>query len=135
MSSKPATHDTLTRYVRVMSDLFGLRDWEIVVAANFCDEDTLAETECTYGQRHAVLRFNEKWSEWKREDLRSTVVHELLHVHTEQLSELVGDIGRDVLQEQAASVLSTSLSYSLERIVDQIAVAIAPFFPLLGDVQ
>jgi len=118
-----------------MSDLFGLRDWEIVVAANFCDEDTLAETECTYGQRHAVLRFNEKWSEWKREDLRSTVVHELLHVHTEQLSELVGDIGRDVLQEQAASVLSTSLSYSLERIVDQIAVAIAPFFPLLEDVQ
>lgn len=135
MSSKPSTHDTLARYVRVVADLFGLRDWEIVIAANFCDEDTMAETECTYGQRHALLRFNEKWTEWTKDELRSTVVHELLHVHTEQLSELVGDIGRDVLQEQAASVLSTSLSYSLERIVDQIAVAIAPFFPYPDDVQ
>jgi len=134
VSSKLSTHDALARYVRVVADLFGLRDWEIVLAHNHCDEDTLAETECTYGQRHAVLRFNEKWAEWKPEDLRATVVHELLHVHTELLSELVSDIAQGVLNEQAATVASTSLSYSLERIVDQIAVAIAPFFPLPEDV-
>jgi hypothetical protein len=29
----------------------------------------------------------------------------------------------------------TAFSYLLERIVDQIAVAIAPYFPLIEDVQ
>jgi hypothetical protein len=129
VSKKPSTYEPLARYVRVLADLLGLRDWEIVVATDFCDEDNLAETECTYGQRHAVLRFNKKWAEWSKEDLRSTVVHELLHVHTEPLTELLSDILQGVLSVKAASVATASMGYSLERIVDQIAVAIDPFFP------
>jgi hypothetical protein len=135
VSSKPATCDALARYVRVVADLFGLRDWEIVIASDHCDADTLAETECTYGQRIAVLRFNEKWPEWKPEDMRSTVVHELLHVHTEVLTELLGDLNKVGLEEDVASMADTAFSYLLERIVDQIAVAIAPYFPLIEDVQ
>ena len=132
MSSKPETCD-LSRYVRVVADLFGLRDWEIVIAADHCADDTLAETECTYGQRHALLRFNERWREWPQEELRATVVHELLHVHTEQITELVADLNKVGLRKKAAAMSDTAVSYVLERIVDQIAVAIAPYFPLMED--
>lgn len=123
----------LARYVRVVADMFGLRDWEIHISNDHCDADTLAETECTYGQRVALLRFNEKWPDWNPEDMRSTVVHELLHVHTEKLSELVRDITKEVLEEQAATVAEAAVANSLERIVDEIAVAIAPYFPLMED--
>ena len=122
-------------YVRIMADCFGLRDWEIVISSEHCDADTLAETECTYGQRHAILRFNEKWREWTKDDLRSTVVHELLHVHTEPLSELVSDMNAEALTEEAAKVANASTSYLLERIVDAVSVAIAPYFPYPEDVE
>ena len=127
------SHDHLTRYVRLVADVFGLRDWNITVSENHCPEDTMADTETTYGQRHAVIRFNEKWAEWSVEELRSTVVHELLHVHTEPVGELITDILTQSLDEQASTVGSTAVSYLLERSVDQIAEAIAPYFPLPQD--
>lgn len=133
MSSKPTTREMLNRYVRIIADMFGLRDWDIVVSSECCDVDTLADTNCTYGQRVAVLRFNEKWAEWTLEDTRSTVVHELLHVHTELLTELISDLNKNGLEENVASMADTAVAYSLERIVDQIAVAIAPYFPLMDD--
>lgn len=127
------TPDDLTRYVRLVADLFGLRDWQIIISPEHCDEDTLADTETTYGQRIARLRFNEKWAEWEADDLRSTVVHELLHVHTEPTSELLADITSAILDEKAATAATTAVAYSMERAVDQIAVAIAPYFPLPED--
>ena len=126
-------HDDLVLYVRVVADVFGLRDWEIIVSTEHCEEDTLADTETTYGQRLARLRFNEKWQDWSPEDLRSTVVHELIHVHTEPTSELLADVAAVVLDEKVASAMMSAVSYSLERAVDQIAVAIAPYFPLPQD--
>ncbi len=127
-------HEHLVRYVRLVADLFGLRDWEIIVAEQHCDEDTLADTETTYGQRNARLRFNEKWQAWPVEELRSTVVHELLHVHTEPICEMLADMAGATLDEKAAAALTSAVSYSMERAVDQIAVAIAPYFPLPEDV-
>lgn len=129
------THEHLVRYVRLVADLFGLRDWVIVVSAEHCEEGILADTETTYGQRIALLRFNEKWQEWDMDELRSTVVHELLHVHTEPTSELLADIVGATLDEKASAVTTAAVSYSMERAVDQIAVAIAPYFPLPEDVK
>ena len=130
------TRDELVRYVRVVADVFGLRDWEIVVSDEFTDDDdTLADTATTYGQRVARLRFNEHWQSWTPEELRSTVVHELLHVHTESISEVLGDIVGATMDEKAAAATTAAVSYQLERAVDQIAVAIAPYFPLPGDVN
>jgi hypothetical protein len=126
-------HDNLVHYVRVIADLFDLKDWQIIISEQHCEEDTLADTETTYGQRIARLRFNEKWQEWSQEDLRSTVVHELLHVHTEPTSELLADIAVVTLDEKTAAAMTSAVSYSLERAVDQIAVAIAPYFPLPED--
>jgi DNA-directed RNA polymerase subunit F len=128
-------HDNLVRYVRLVADLFGLRDWTIIISLEHCDEDTLADTELTYGQRIARLRFNEKWAEWDPDDLRSTVVHELIHVHTEPTSELLADIAGATLDEKTAAAMTSAVSYSLERAVDQIAVAIAPYFPLPEDTR
>lgn len=126
--------DGLRRYVRVVADHFGLVDWTIEVSDKPCDEGTLADTGVTYGQRHAVIRFHEKWQEWSKDDLRSTVVHELLHVHTEPIDDIAGDVFAATLEEQAATVAVAAVSYQLERSVDQIAVAVAPFFPYPADV-
>jgi hypothetical protein len=124
----------LARYVRMIADLFGLREWELLISDQRCDDDTLADTETIYGQRIARFRFNAKWQEWAVEDLRSTIVHELLHVHTEPTSELLADVAGASMDEKTAAALTAALSYSLERAVDQIAVAIAPYFPLPEDV-
>ena len=68
------------------------------------------------------------------ENLRATIIHELLHCHLSPISELSVEILKPLAEELGGSRVIKSaingIEYETERSIDAISEAIAPYFPL-----
>lgn len=129
MSDAADDHE-LTRYVRHIADLLDLRDWDITVKVG-TSEDALGECLPVYGQRRATISLCSTWQEMTPEDVRSTVVHELIHCHLAALTHLLDSVAAEVLHKQVGAMLTTAVSLELEYATDAIACAAAKTLPLL----
>jgi hypothetical protein len=122
----------LFAYVRQLADLCDLRDWELHVIVGGVEEDTLATCEPTFGQRRAKINITETWHDLPEDELRSTVVHELVHCHLGALDHLVSQLGAAVLDEPAGKVFDAAYSHQVEYATDALSLVIARGLPLPG---
>ena len=125
--------DWLVRYVNKLKNMMNLSNWKIVVDPEPCSEDALAETTVTEWQHFAKMQFHKNYKKDKPEDLRATVIHELLHCYfcpvEEVAVELVKSLEETESNKSLAKSMEAAVRYQSERAIDLISEAIAPFFP------
>lgn len=129
----PKVDDWLVRYVNKMKGMMNLSNWKIVIDPQPCSEDALAETSVTEWQHLAKMQFHKNYKKDKPEDLRATVVHELLHCHFSPIEEVAVEIVKalDVndTNPTISKTMEAAVRYQSERAIDLISEAIAPLFP------
>lgn len=130
----------LGKYVRALADEMGLRDWHLYVKDEEPDTPEWydgtpyrAEASCepTPGQRHATIRFRSDFDENSREDVRSVVVHELLHCHMQAMHELCRTGILDQVTQSTYNVFMHAFDQQWEFAIDGISRAWAEKLPLI----
>ena len=119
------------RYIARLQGMLKLADWEVRFKhdENPDDPNHAACVGVTTHRKLATVWFAQDWESRSPEDQRSTIIHELLHLHFDEPWGMVGDMTRQ-LGKQAEDVVDTLMRHQFEVAIDQIASAIAPHFPL-----
>ena len=124
----------MLRYVISMKKMLHLSDWTIVMQNEPCSSNCLAETDVIPGQHLAKMYLSKTYTKDTPENLRATIIHELLHCHLAPISELSEEILKPLADELGGSRVIKSaingIEYETERSIDAISEAIAPYFPL-----
>lgn len=124
----------MLRYVNSTKKMLHLSDWTIVMQNEPCSSDCLAETDVITGQHLAKMYLSKTYTKDTPENLRATIIHELLHCHLSPISELSVEILKPLADELGGSRVIKSaingIEYETERSIDGISEAIAPYFPL-----
>ena len=133
-SKKKHMEAWMLRYVILLKKMLHLSDWTIVMQNEPCSSDCLAETDVITGQHLAKMYLSKAYTKDTPENLRATIIHELLHCHLSPISELSEEILKPLADELGGSRVIKSaingIEYETERSIDGISEAIAPFFPL-----
>lgn len=129
----------LNAYCRDLADQMGLRDWTITVAVEeptspdrVDDATWCATSNSTPGRKVADLTFSPTIRDWKPEDVRNTVVHELVHPHFDPLFEMVREDLHTHVSQSTYDVFCDGARRWLEYGVDAMAEIIAPSLPLIA---
>lgn len=123
-------------YAEDLASYMGLADWNIEITYLSCDEDTLAEIECVYGQRLARITLAKNWLSLGRDTQRDTLVHELVHALIAPLSQMAYDMVDALTENEGAQAAAkAALAGSEEWVVDPISIAWAPHLPLPKEVK
>lgn len=124
----------MLRYVNSVKKLLHLSDWVIIMQDEPSSADCLAETDVIAGQHLAKMFLAKSYAKDTPENLRGTIIHELLHCHLSPISELSAEILKPLAADLGGSQVIKSaingIEYETERSIDAISEAIAPFFPL-----
>lgn len=104
--------EKVQKCARMWADSIGLKDWRIEVRVlPKPDDNVLGRCQITVERKIAAISIYE-WTPVQNdaieEDLEETIVHELLHIHTQPIVHLKGD-GKSLAEEQAVECLSVAL--------------------------
>ena len=131
-------HKELRRYVRAVADLMELRDWTVQVDVGRPNSPDHADglewgASCApvTGRKFATLTFGPQLRHVLVEELRQTVVHELVHCHTFGMWDSVRHDLLVPLGQQTYDVFIAGFERQMENGVDALADAIAPRMPLI----
>ena len=133
MSASKAQRAYLATYIRTLADGLGLRDWRFHVEKAKRPGASPGATAASYirwNDDHSAVWFSDEALEGSAEDLRETVIHELLHCHMERVDVLVIDALKRYVPRDTWRTFSSAWSRESERRIDRIAWAIAEHFPL-----
>lgn len=119
--------------VRYMSDLtreYGLGSWRIIVHEGCTEDDHAAEVSCVYGRRIAHVNLAADFASYPPEEQRSTILHELTHIHLDQMNSLIDETLPAAMGAPAYTAFLAGYRQAMEHATDAIAMAIADKFPL-----
>lgn len=128
-----AQHEAYSEYIRQLADQMELRDWRfktfIEVPSN---PEWAASCAITYGRRHACITINPSTLTESPDDIRQTIVHELVHCHTTPIRDQLDNV-EEHLGKSAYTTIHNATTDVLELATEALANAIAPFLPLPPD--
>ena len=126
------------RYIRHIADEVELRDWSIGIIYEQPSSPKRqdgkrwgASSESTPGRKYVGLTFPPDCRGWDRDELRATVVHELIHAHLAPLAEMCREDLHGHIVESAYYLFNDSATRWLEYAVDALADALAKHQPLI----
>lgn len=119
----------LGKYVRLLADEMGLRDWRFLISPHACDSGYSATVAITAGRRRATIAFDADWPYASAEDLRQTVAHELLHCHINPIRDYTANI-ESTIGKPLYNATYNAMTDLLELAVDAIAEEWARSLPL-----
>jgi hypothetical protein len=114
-------------YLKDLAEAMGLGDWTLDLREEPADENTVAEIDCTLGQKHARVYLCEQWLDLDQETQRDTLAHELVHAHLSQLRHLADAMLAEV---KGGKVAAAAFHLVEEYTTETIAQAWAPYLPL-----
>jgi hypothetical protein len=123
-------HAYFTGYVREIADRLGRKDWAFLLDRRAPQNDALAETNVTYGVASSMIRFSTQFPSLSLEEQREIVVHEILHAHHDRIDTHIFHAIEANGSTALLTMLRKCVSNDIEMIVDALATAIAPLFPL-----
>lgn len=115
----------LGQYMSYVASEVGLRDWTIALKDSPCDEQYAGTCSPIYGRKWAGIALSKDWMHVDEYDLRHTIVHEMLHCHTDAITQPLDDI-EDVIGKLLHAPLMNAQRVAVEFAVDAIADALAP---------
>jgi hypothetical protein len=138
MARQPAKVEEMdawvVRYVNKLKSMMGLSHWTILVQAKPCSPDALGETEVVHGQHLAKMYLHKDFRKDTPEDVRATIVHELLHCHMAVIEEAVSEMLKPDLDDQKGKAIhkmvASLIDYECERIIDALAESMGKWMPL-----
>lgn len=136
------TFEDLTKLLDIWKIRLGLSDWRIILTLGGCEDETAyMEVEHSITYQRAVIHIN-PWfigvgevpkdvlmRDFLTDDfVESSLVHELLHLHTRNLriiirNDLEGVVGRETYEQ-----MKNSMGRADEQLVDQLAEALVKAF-------
>ena len=130
--------DRLAAYVRDLADMMGLRDWIVNFSQRDADDqeeqESCASQFVPYGTQRVNLEISPKWQEWEPEDLRVTLVHELVHCHTVRMMWSVNIAAHELAKDETlGNIITQGFNTDQECAVEAIATAWANCLPLFGE--
>lgn len=127
----PKTLRLVVDYVRYAADRMGLRDWQFELSDEPAKDDKIASTEVWGDSVTATLYLGPAfWTHGPRMQ-RETIVHELVHWHTDKVFRQHRDVASR-LGPEAFNVAMDAFDRVHELAVDGIASAWARTLPLIG---
>lgn len=123
----------LEAYVRDCADLFGLPHWEITLDDESADDGNIAQIQLLRVAFRAYLRVAADFAERGVDEIRETIVHELVHLHFANALYVVEDDFKKnpAIAKATAEAITEAYVRQHEIAVDSIARAIACDFPLI----
>ena len=118
--------DWLETYAATVKDALGLYHWTVHIFGAEPDADYQGQVAVTYGRHIATIRLAVPDSP---EQLRNTVVHELLHCQFERITWAVNNF-QQVVGTSAWTVGEGAFTDAVEVTIDALSNAIAPMLPL-----
>lgn len=126
-----ASFDAVKAYLgEQLIDQLKLADWTIELARFAADSDCLASITVTYGRRWAVINLCTDFATQAPEIQRHTLIHELLHCHTDPIKANLENVITELYGKVSWNTLWGPLHRDVELLTDDLANAIATFFPL-----
>ena len=123
----------IQRYANKLKNMMGLSHWTIHMSPKPCNVDALGETEVIHAQNLATIYLHKDFRKDKPEDIRATMVHELLHCHMSHISEVVHEILKPEEDDQKSKVIHKAtisvLDYEIERVIDAISESLGKWMP------
>lgn len=135
MSLSPKERNALKKYVEDLAARLWLQDWTIVLSDEPSEptphgDESAASISTVYGRKRAVLKLGRNWHNFDAEGRRHTLTHELIHIHTEGMDDVMYYSVRKQLAPSTWDVVFEEFRRKLEFAVDGLADAIAPLMPL-----
>jgi hypothetical protein len=122
------------RYVNKLKNMMGLSNWTIMMQAKPSSADALGETEVIHGQHLAKMYLHKDFRKDTPEDIRATIVHELLHCHLAVLEEAVHEVLKpdsdDAKAKAVHKMVISLIEYENERIIDSLAESMGKWMPV-----
>lgn len=133
------TFDDLAQYTRELANLMGLRDWTVNLEQrpedDEEDEESCASQFVPFGTQRVNVSISSKWPEWSEDDLRATIVHELIHCHTARMMWSVNIFAHQLSESEAIeNLVRDGFLADQECAVESIATAWANALPTVSDV-
>lgn len=133
-TSTPEQRALIGKYLRELADLMNLRDWHLSVMHATPQDDGaakgyLAMVGTDMGRWEARIYFRNDF--WKEEPdvVRETCVHELLHIHRRQISELNDRTIKAVLSTDMWNTWLEAYTMFDEKATEAIALFVVKFAP------
>jgi hypothetical protein len=129
----------LDQYVRGIADLCGLRDWTIRVDTSasptgdnhlYQQGETGATAAIPHGRKYITITLRDDWMQERPDDLRQTIVHELMHAHSEPMAWAFNNLQSVTGGGVLFQTLDCAFDDAHEMMVDAVATAWAEALPL-----
>lgn len=127
--------EALIHYVHECARAIGLSEWEIEVVRDGLPEHVFARCDVPLARQAAKITFGPQFFESSPEEKRATILHELLHCHFAQITEVVDESLPALLGRPAYNVFDNAHNLALEGCLDAIAVSVARLLPLPPEVE
>lgn len=122
----------LRKTVAVWQRRLGLQTWDLVVnLGDPCSQDADASTWRSNTYERAEMKFDPGWRSWSAVFLNRIVVHELMHLVTRDIDELVKD-AEDQMHRDAGSMLRRRYDHEIEGLVDRLAFRLVEIGGVVG---
>lgn len=122
------------RYVNKLKNMMGLSNWTIIMQTKPSSADALGETEVIHGQHLAKMYLHKDFRKDTPEDIRATIVHELLHCHMAVIEEAVHEVLKpdpdDAKAKAIHKMVISLIEYENERIIDSLAESMGKWMPV-----
>lgn len=118
-------------YVEILQAAIGLAHWHVIIYDDPHPRkpDVVAVVDPGEGQNLGELWLNDGALEEEPEDLRATIVHELLHLHQGHILHAIDDLSGE-FGTTAWNLWESGFRRELEYMTDALARVIAPHLPL-----
>lgn len=120
---------SLRPYLGETATALGLTQWTVTLVDDPPDDENMAECRTRRYQWEAQIRLSDDAISASREDLRITIVHELLHLWTAGMHDLILRL-ESPLGTAAYWGWEIGFSRAHEFCVDGLSRSLAKFFPL-----
>lgn len=126
-----ANREALAEYVTELQKSFGLMSWNIEITDEPADPDDLVSSRVARNYEYARWRFApEFWNE-SPEEQRSTLIHELVHLFTQHAQDDLMSAFERAISKNEFRLSEPVHRRAHERVIDRIAEAIAPKYPVI----
>jgi hypothetical protein len=109
-------------YVRSVADSMRLRDWDLSIKEDPPSANCVASIWAATFSKDARICLAESFLDQSPEEQRSTIVHELIHLHFSRMN--------DTCVRELDPPSLRAFGQDFENGVEELAKSIAPFYPL-----
>lgn len=127
----PRQRRSLARYIRAAADVLGLKDWNIVLLDEPCDDpDHAAQVASIYERRIAHIRVAAEFAEMASGEQRHVIAHELAHVHMDADFNYLMELLPAMVGAAAWMPIEATIRLLHEQGIDGVAIGMEARLPL-----